>query len=127
MADFAAALRSRLTGLTGGQVFWTIVPAGKVAPYIRLQTISDPRPQHLAGYDAARVTRVQADCFGTTHKATRALALATIAALAEPDEAGGVTFGRTKAEGPRDLGEDVTGIGFIHRASIDLFVHHTGD
>lgn len=127
MADFAAALRTRLIGLAGGAIFWTKVKDGAVAPYIRLQTISDPRPQHLAGYDGARVTRVQADCFGATHKDTRALALATIAALAAPATVGGVTFGRTKAEGPRDLGEDVAGIGFIHRASIDLFVHHTGD
>lgn len=123
----AAALRTRLIALAGGAIYWTRAKDGAAAPYIRLQTISDPRPEHLKGYDAARVTRVQADCFATTHKAAQALALAAIAAVAEPATVDGVRFGRTKAEGPRDLGDDVAGIGFIHRASIDLLVHHTGD
>lgn len=126
MADFAAALRTRLIALAGGQVFWTIVPAGKALPYIRLQTISDVRPEHLKGYDRARQTRVQADCFAATHKAAQALAAAAVAAVAAPATAGGVTFGRTKAEGPRDLGDDATE-SFIHRASVDLLVEHTGD
>lgn len=126
MADFAAAFRSRLIGLAGGQIFWTIVPAGKVTPFVRLQVISDARPEHLAGYDGARQSRVQADCFAATHKAARALALATIATVAAPATEGGVSFGRTRAEGPRDLGEDATE-GFIHRASVDLLVEHTGD
>lgn len=126
MADFAAALRTRLLALAGGAIHWDIVPATAELPYVRLQVISDPRPEHLKGYDAARVTRVQADCFGATHKAARALALGVIAAVAQPATEGGVTFGRSKAEGPRDLGQDATE-GFIHRASADLLVEHTGD
>lgn len=126
MADFAPALLARLTGLAGGQVFWSIVPAGKELPFVRLQTISDPRPEHLKGYNASRQTRVQADFFAATPKAARALALAAIAAVAEPATVGGVKFGRTSAEGPRDLGEDGTQ-DFIHRASVDLLVNHTGD
>lgn len=126
MADFAAALRTRLSGVAGGAIHWVKVPATAALPYVRLQTISDPRPEHLKDYDAARLTRVQADCFAATHAAARDLALAVKAALAAPATVGGVTFGRTRAEGPRDLGEDATG-GFVHRASIDLLVHHTGD
>ena len=126
MADFAPALLSRLTGLAGGQVFWSIVPAGKALPFVRLQTISDPRPEHLKGYNGSRQTRVQADFFAATPKAARELALAGIAAVAEPATVGGVKFGRTSAEGPRDLGDDSTE-GFIHRASIDLLVEHAGD
>lgn len=124
MADFATALRGRLTGLaTGNKVYWGIVPQGAALPYLRMQAISDPRPEHLQGYDAARVTRVQIDCFASTYAAARALAEAVIAAVSTPTTTGGVRFGRIKAEGPRDLGED-TAQGYTHRASLDLLVEH---
>lgn len=124
MADFATALRGRLTGLsTGNKVYWGIVPQAAVLPYLRMQTISDPRPEHLQGYDAARVARVQVDCFASTYAAARTLAEAVIAAVAIPTTSGGVRFGRVKAEGPRDLGED-TAQGYVHRASLDLLVEH---
>ena len=84
---------------------------------------SDPRPEHLNGYDGARQTRVQCDCFAATYGAARQLAEKVITAVAQPATAGGVVFGRVKAEGPRDLGED-TSSGFIHRASVDLLVEH---
>lgn len=124
MADMQTALRSRLTGgAAGTRVYWNIVPQGAALPYMRLQTISDPRPQHLQGYDSARVTRVQCDCFAATYSAARAMAEAVIAATATPGTTNGIHFGRIKAEGPRDLGED-TAQGYIHRASLDLLVEH---
>jgi hypothetical protein len=129
MADFATALRGRLTGdidviaAVGTRVYWGIVPQSAALPYIRLQTISDPRDEHLKGYDGARVTRVQADCFAGSYAAARALAEDVIAAVAVPTATGGVQFGRVKAEGPRDLGED-TANGYVHRASLDLLVEH---
>lgn len=124
--DFRGALRARLiaAGVTGGKVFWNIVPQGTTLPYTRLQVVSDPRPEHLKGYDAMRQSRVQADHFAATYAAALAGAEATIAALAEPESGNGIRFGRTKAEGPRDLGEDIEGIGFVHRASVDLLVAH---
>lgn len=125
MADMAAALRARLAGLAA--IHWAMVPATAGLPYIRLQTISDPRPEHLKGYDRTRETRVQADCFAASHKAAQALAQGVIAAVATPATVGEVKFGRTRAEGPRDLGEDVAGLGFIHRMSVDLLVQHNGD
>lgn len=125
MADFATALRGRLTGLSAGtRVYWSMVPQGTALPYIRMQTVSDPRPEHLQGYDTARVTRVQVDCFAATYAAARGLAESVIAAVAQPSTSGGVRFGRVKAEGPRDLGED-TANGFIHRASMDLLIEHS--
>lgn len=129
MPDFATALHSRLTAAgpvataVGTRVYWVNRPQGSALPAIRLQTISDPRPEHLQGYDAARVTRVQADCFATTYGAARQLAEKVVTALAEPATVGGVIFGHIKAEGPRDLGEDTTS-GFVHRASMDLLVEH---
>lgn len=129
MPDFATALHGRLTAapavaaVVGTRVYWVNRPQNSPLPAIRLQTISDPRPEHLGGYDAARVTRVQADCFASSYGAARQLAEKVIAALAEPATFGGVKFGRIKAEGPRDLGEDVA-TAYVHRASMDLLVEH---
>lgn len=134
MADFASALFTRLSTdsaiaavvVAGGKtrIYWTFVPQNTALPYIRMQTISDPRPEHLQGYDTARVTRVQVDCFGDKYSDARGLAEKVITAVADPGVTGGVHFGRVKAEGPRDLGEDVPGGKFIHRASLDLLVEH---
>lgn len=129
MADFASALYARLTddapvaAVVGTRVYWVNRPQASALPAIRLQTISDVRSENLSGYDRARVTRVQADCFAMTYGAARQLAEKVIAAVAEPETAGGVQFGRGRAEGPRDLGED-TSSGFIHRASVDLLLEH---
>lgn len=124
MADMQTALRSRLTGgAAGTRVYWNIVPQTATLPYMRLQTISDPRPQHLDGYDSARETRVQCDCFAATYGAARAMAEAVITATDGPFTQSGIVFGRVKAEGPRDLGED-TAAGYVHRASLDLLVWH---
>jgi hypothetical protein len=130
MADFATALFTRLTtdaavsAVVGTRVYWVKVPQGTALPYVRLQTISDPRPVHLQGYESARVTRVQADCFAATYGAARGLAEKIVTAVAVPADVGGVHFGFTKAEGPQDLGEDIAGGTFTHRASLDLLVEH---
>ena len=130
MADFASALFTRLStdtgvsGLVGTRIYWVKVPQGAALPYVRLQTISDVRPQNLGAYDSARQTRIQADCFAVTYGAARGLAEKIIAAVAAPATVGGVQFGRIKAEGPRDLGEDTDSGSFIHRASLDLLAEH---
>lgn len=122
--DMPGALRARIVTAFGHpRVYWTIVPQAAVMPYVRMQVVSDSRPEHLAGYDGARVSRVQVDIFAATYSEARSASETMIAALATPATASGVQFGRTKAEGPRDLGED-TATGFTHRASIDLLVEH---
>ena len=126
MPDLQSALRTRIVTAAGhSRVYWTLVPQGATRPYVRMQTISDPRPQHLEGYETARMTRVQVDVFADTYGAARSLAEIIIAAVAQPATVSGIKFGRTKAEGPRDLGEDVDGVGYVHRASIDLLVEHS--
>lgn len=130
MADLTQALVARLlaapavAAIAGAKVHWSKVPQGTALPYVRLQVVSDPRTQHLKGYDAGRQTRVQADCFAAGYGQARTLALALIEAMALPAEIAGVRFGRTRAEGPRDLGEDAPA-GFIHRMSVDLLIEHT--
>lgn len=106
------------------RIHWTHVPQGSALPYLRLQTISDPRPQHLRGYHGSQNTRVRVDVFAKTYAQARSLAIAVIAAVAEPVTVGGVKFGRVKVEGPRDLGEE-TSSGFVHRLSLDLLVEHS--
>jgi hypothetical protein len=129
MADLQTALVTRLkadsavAAATGGRLFWNIVPQGTALPYVRMQTITDLRPQHLTGYDASRQTRVQVDAFAATYAAARDIAEKIIAEMAAPATAGGVTFGRGKAEGPRDLGEETTA-GFVHRLQLDLIIEH---
>lgn len=124
MADFATALRGRLTGTAAGtRVYWNYAAQDAAKPYIVLTTISDPRPEHLQGYQTRSDTRVQCDCFAATYSAARSLAEAVVAAVATPGTYGGIVFGRVKAEGPRDLGEMTPG-GFVHRLSLDLIIEH---
>lgn len=115
-----------VTAIVATKIKWGFVPQATVLPYVRLQVISDPRPIYLKGYDVSRETRVQVDCFATTSVEAGAVAAAIIAVMLAPTQsADGGRFGRTKAIGPEDLGEDVTGKGFVHRAKVDLLVRHT--
>lgn len=129
MPNMQTALTARLlaaagvTAIAGTRQHWNVVPQATAYPCLRLQTISDPRPQHLGDYDGARQTRVQVDCFARSYAQARALAEAVIADMAQPATVSGVRFGRTRAEGPRDLGEQ-TPEGFIHRMSVDLLIEH---
>lgn len=130
MADLQQALRTRLlddaavTALVGDRIHWAAVPQRSALPYVRLTTVSDVRPQHLTGFEGSRLTRIQADVFAESYGAARNLSEALVAAVTDPETVGGVRFGRTGIEGPRDLGEDVPGKGFIHRLSLDLLTEH---
>jgi hypothetical protein len=129
MADFATALRTRLISfgplstLLATRVYPLIRPQSSPLPAIRYQVISDPRPENLKGYDGARVSRVQVDCFASTYVGARDVAEKVVAAIASPATVAGVQFGRVKAEGPRDLFND-TDSGDIYGASVDLLVEH---
>lgn len=131
MSDFGPDLLARLkaaegvSALLGDRLFWGFVKQGTAMPHGRLTVISDPRPEHLEGYDDARRTRVQVDVFAARYAEARTVALAIIAALDAPAVQGSTRFGRIKAEGPFDQGEDVPGQGFIHRARVDLLVSHS--
>ncbi len=129
MADLQSALYSRLTtalsASIGTRAYWSKVPQGAAMPYLRMSTISDERPQHLAGYDSSRITRVQIDVFSRSYAEARSISESIISAVAQPGTVAGVNFGRTKAEGPRDLGEDVEGVGYVHRLSLDLLAEHS--
>ena len=130
MPDMQDALVRRLiaddavSNIAGDRLEWVNVPQGTPRPYGRLQTISDPRPITLEGEQEFRETRVQADCFADDYGTARALAYAIIKTMRAGGVPSDIVFGRTTAEGPRDLGED-TPEGFVHRASVDLLVWHS--
>jgi len=128
MADLGTALFERLrdapkvAALVGTKIHWLKVPQGTTPPYIRLQVVSGDTIEDLDGDTAVHETRVQADCFAGSHAISQEIAQAITKITAEPATVAGVVFGRIKATGPRDLGEDVPGKSFIHRASMDLLV-----
>jgi hypothetical protein len=130
MADLSNALFERLRDdptldpLVGTKIYWMKVPQGTVPPYIRLQIVGGDAVEDLDGDTVLHETRVQADCFATTHAESHEIAEAITRSTAEPATTAGVVFGRIKTTTPRDLGEDVPGKGFIHRASMDLLVSY---
>jgi len=129
MPDFQAGVRSRLIAAAtsaGSRIYWVERPQLSALPAVTLQTISDPRPQHLKGLDGARPTRVQVDCWAATYAVALALARACIGALQPPTILAGKKFGQATIEGQRDLGEDQNGT-LIHRQSVDLIIWHVGD
>lgn len=107
-----------------GKVAWQQAQQKWALPFVVLTAVTDPRPQHLKGYDAGRVSRVQCDCIAESYVAAAEMAETVLAALALPATAGNTKFGRIKAEGPVDRSEDVPGIGPVFRASMDLLVEH---
>ena len=125
MADMQTALRKRILAAGAApRVIWgRKIPQGTALPYLQLQVVSDPRPEHLKGYNRARETRVQADCKAESYAEATAMAEALVSLLKPPATIDGIKFGHTKAVGPQDLGED-TAAGFVHRMSLDLLVWH---
>ena len=119
-------LKARLAAepAIGARLHWNRVPQGTDLPYVRLQTVSAPNERILTGYRGAQRERVQVDCFAKSWGEARAIARAIKNAMAEPATLDGVRFGKCGANGPRDGGEDTTAQGYIHRASLDLFVEY---
>lgn len=131
--DFQTGLRARLladstvSGLVGTRVYWMQRPQNSGLPAIVLQTISDPRPDHLKGFDGARETRVQCDCWAEGYGAALALGRSAIAALKSPQTISEKRFGNARVDAMRDLSETAAGGETIHRQSVDFLIWHVGD
>lgn len=132
--NWEQALRQRLldetavAALVGSRVDWTRRAQDGALPAVVLTLVSDPRPQHLEGFEARRQSRVQIDCLasganGKTRAEVAALREAVIAVLAPAATVGAITFGRSTFDPVRDLGED-TESGFVHRDSFDAYIWH---
>lgn len=136
--DFQGGIMSRLladptvSGLVGTRISWMDRPQEDQLPAISLQVISDPRPTHLKGFDGARYTLIQCDCWAERYETTVAMGRAVIAALKNPATIDGKKFGNALVEGQRDLGEEPGSANdrfdiFLHRQSVDLRIWHAGD
>lgn len=124
MSQMQQALKARLIAdaEVGSAIHWNAVPQATPLPYIRLQTISEGSERTMEGYQPTQRTRVQVDCFAASWGQARENANKIKTLMAGPDTVSGVRFGKCGATGPEDLGEDVPGGKFIHRARLDLLV-----
>lgn len=127
--DWQGALRARLiaaapvTALVAQRVYWVDRPQTSSLPAITLQTIIEDRPQTMAGFDGLDRSLVQMDVWGTTYAQVQQVKEAALAAVVPENTGNGVHFARAFIDTIRDLGERVE-TQFIHRASIDLIIHH---
>jgi len=121
-----SALRSRLLGNpdAGSRVDWGWRKQGSALPAVTLNTVSDPRPQHMGGNQATRATLVQIDCWGKTYIEARTIANAAVDLVVPADDVGGVRFFRSFVENDLDTIED-TADGILARVSLDVRVIHT--
>lgn len=125
--DFKGALRARAVADTAvgamidTRAYWTQRVQAEGLPAVVFNIVSDPRPQHLKGFDALRETSFQADCLGASSIEASDLAEALIAALVSPSAGESFIFNRAAVDDVRDGGEQ-TDTGFIHRSSVDFRV-----
>jgi hypothetical protein len=131
MADLATAFHDRLiangavNAVVSTRIYWGVVPQGAALPYVRLHVISDPRPEHLKGYQGSRRTRIQASCFASSFGAAKQLGTKIVQAVSAPWSATGGRVGRVKCEGPRDGQGTDTPNGFIHHQIVEAMMEHT--
>jgi hypothetical protein len=131
MADLATAFRARLVAdtavaaIVSTRIYWGVVPQNATLPYVRLHIISDPRPEHLKGYQGSRRTRIQASCFASSFGVAKQLGTAIVKAVSSPWADTGGKVGRVKCEGPREGQGTDTANGFIHHQIVDAMMEHT--
>lgn len=125
--DMQGALRARLlaaapvTALVSQRIYWVDRPQGSSLPVIRLQVVSDPRPQHLKGFQTLRETRVQVSVLAETYASARAVTEAAIAALVPQNTSNGIIFDRALVDAADESG-DQTETQFIHHHRTDLLI-----
>lgn len=112
-----------VTAIVGDLVEWN--RRSGLYPAIVLETISDPRPQTMDGFDSIRPSRVQANCYAPTKAAASTLREAVIAALIGSGEFSGVWFDRAEIENIRPAGGETVD-GYIDGESIDFIFWHKG-
>lgn len=96
--DFEGAVRARLaaaadvTALAAQRIYWEERPQGSALPAITLTLASDPRDQHMGGFQTVRDAELQVDVWGTSFAQKKALKEAVIAALEPPLTSNGIRF-----------------------------------
>lgn len=121
--DWEQALRTRAKAAVAATVDWDLRPEHSGLPCVVLTLVSDPRPQHLKGFNVHRESRVQVDCWAETATAAYDLREALIPVLVDAGTFDGIEFGRGAIEiGLRRA--EKTEAGFVHRDSFDLITLH---
>lgn len=114
-------------GAMSGRIDWMRRP-GRILPATTLQIISDPRPQHMKGFQT-RQTRVQLDIWSASPKQAAELREHAIAILTPSTRIDGVHFQRALIANVRP-GMDQEGAtegqpqGELYRESIDFIFTH---
>jgi len=96
--DFEGALRARLTSATtvtnlvAQRIYWEERPQNSALPAITLLMASDPRAQHMDGFQSVKDAEVQIDVWATSFASKKAIKEAVIAALAPPETSNGIRF-----------------------------------
>jgi len=123
------ALRAKMMGdvalaaLVGTRIDWTVRPERSALPAVVLQLISDPRPQHMQGFQSYRETRVQVDVFALTRASVVAIREAVIAAVTPAETISGTNFLRAFVDNVIDRGTN-SDTGFVHSDLIDFRIWH---
>ena len=131
MADLATAFRARLVADTAvaaavsTRIYWGVVPQNATLPYVRLHIISDPRPEHLKGYQGSRRTRIQVSIFAKSFKDAKRIGSNIVKAVSGPWSTPDGKVGRVKCEGPREGQGSDTPNGFIHHQIVEAMMEHT--
>lgn len=124
-----ADLRDLIMAVPGSPqtVAWGVRPQGTALPGISLQVISDGLNRTYRGHDGSWVSRVQLDVWSKTLLEARRAAKRIAKALDSfKGRAGDTRFtGIYVVDG--DTGFEETEAGVIHRARLDLMVHHTDE
>jgi len=111
------------------RVDWMRRP-GSVLPAFTLQTVSDPRPQHLKGFHPTRPTSVQLDVWAADLATAIRLRERAIVVLVAPARVEGVQFQRAMITNVRpgfeseEAGTDQQPRGELYRESIDFTFTH---
>src|SRR3546814_8581819 len=84
------------------RIYWGVVPQGAALPYVRLHIISDPRPEHLKGYQGSRRTRIQVSIFAKSFKDAKRIGSNIVKSVNAPWSTPDGKVGRVKCEGPRE-------------------------
>lgn len=131
--DMEGALRARalededLAALIDERASWELRPQGEGYPAITFQVISNPRDQHMKGFQTLERTRVQADVWALNYADKKAVTEALIAALVPAGVFHGVRFNRALIASDADRpagGSTEDGQPPIFRRSVDFIIWH---
>jgi hypothetical protein len=131
MADLATAFHDRVladgavSADLGTQLYGGVVGQKAVLPYARYHIISDPRPEHLKGYQGSRRTRIQVSIFAESFNDAKRIGSNIVKALDAPWSTSAGKVGRVKCEGPREGQGTDTPNGFIHHQIVEAMMEHT--